>query len=248
MESVISIEHSKLDCLIDQKEAVRYLGYGKEEPTPEIMEELFLCSDRLLAAMHPRFQYCFGDIFKNTESKTKQQEEILVCFENKTLLLPGRSIQEHLSGCEAVLGACLTLGEEVDHQLEALQQESMLSALLFDALANAAVEQLRFLLEEQAAQKLKEWRLNWLFGIGYGDLPLTLQKDFLETVNAEEKIGLSCNEKSVLFPTKSVTGFIGLKKNKADLEQQKNRDSCGRKKCDLCSQRDICMFSDRKRP
>ena len=33
-----------------------------------------------------------------------------------------------------------------------------------------------------------------------------------------------------------------------DLEQQKNRDSCGRKRCDLCSQRDICMFFDRKRP
>ena len=46
MESVIYIERDKLNSLIDVEEAVRYLGYGKEKPTPEIMEELFLCSNR----------------------------------------------------------------------------------------------------------------------------------------------------------------------------------------------------------
>ncbi len=86
----------------------------------------------------------------------------------------------------------------------------MLSALLFDALANAAVERLRGLLEERAAADFPKLRPNWLFGIGYGDLPLALQRDVLRLTRAEEELGLGCSESLMLIPTKSVTGFLGM--------------------------------------
>ncbi|MDE7298203.1 MAG: hypothetical protein K2N94_05165 [Lachnospiraceae bacterium] len=210
-EPTVHLEKSEYGKLIDFDEAARYLGYGEVRPTAEIWEELQECAERLKEALCPAWRYIAARLVREeVKEGVLPREELAADFGRERLALPGKSIREHLSGSELVLCAGLTLGAEVDERLELLQRESMLSALLFDALANAAVERLRVLLEERAAADFPDMRPNWLFGIGYGDLPLALQSDFLRLTEAKRELGLACSEKLILIPTKSVTGFLGL--------------------------------------
>ena len=48
------------------------------------------------------------------------------------------------------------------------------------------------------------------YGLGYGDFPVTKQKEFLEMLEAERTVGVHANEASFLIPTKSVTCIIGI--------------------------------------
>ena len=211
-ERTVYLEEPEYGRLIDFDEAARYLGYGGASPTEEIRKELQECAGRLRAVLRPAWRYVAARLPGEENVKQKEADEGTTAadFGRERLILPGRSIENHLAGCEMVLCACLTLGAEVDKYLERLQRESMLSALLFDALANAAVERLRGLLEERAAADFPKLRPNWLFGIGYGDLPLALQRDVLRLTRAEEELGLGCSESLMLIPTKSVTGFLGM--------------------------------------
>lgn len=51
------------------------------------------------------------------------------------------------------------------------------------------------------------------FSCGYGDLPVSTQKAFLQVVDAERKIGLHVSESCMLVPEKSVTAIIGIAEN-----------------------------------
>ena len=50
------------------------------------------------------------------------------------------------------------------------------------------------------------------FSPGYGDLSITIQKDFLQALNADKTVGLSLSEGNLMIPEKSVTAFIGVSK------------------------------------
>ena len=109
----------------------------------------------------------------------------------------------------------------------------MLKALFADALANAAVERLRVKLEQDVKETLGV-SVGGMFGIGYGDLPLDLQRDFLSCMGAEEELGITATEKMILCPSKSVTGFLNLK-----IEEGEVKEACNGR-CSRCSRRETC--------
>ena len=47
------------------------------------------------------------------------------------------------------------------------------------------------------------------FSPGYGDFPLTAQRDIFAILDCPKRIGLSLNQSLLLSPTKSVTAVIG---------------------------------------
>ena len=48
------------------------------------------------------------------------------------------------------------------------------------------------------------------FSPGYADLPLDVQADFLEVLQAPKRLGLTASVSNLLVPTKSVTCIVGL--------------------------------------
>lgn len=232
-----------VEC-INLEEAIRYLGYGEDSPDETMMEELLFCRDRLLKVMDPKFVFRVFPVERENDG---------IYVGNHQLKLEGESIREHLNGCELVSLGCATLSKGVDELIEATQKSDMLHSLLLDALANAAIEEVRLRLEEILSKEYPEYDINWQFGIGYGDLPLTIQNKFLDLIDAEDNIGVSANSSSILIPLKSVSGFIGLKKREAsDLADVKNKNTkeksnrtCGRNQCNTCSFSDHCLFKKR---
>lgn len=85
-------------------------------------------------------------------------------------------------------------------------------ALIIDACATTAVEELCDIVEEKIREETEEKRMKITFrySSGYGDFPIDIQNDFLRVLDAQKKIGLMLSEINLLFPRKSVTAIIGI--------------------------------------
>lgn len=209
---------------INRAEAFRYMGMqGK---IPENMEKLAdECESRLIAAASPKFHWVYADIADVSENT--------VTLVKHKLIMRGKDISEHLSGCFGTALLCATVGDGVDRLLRTVQSEDMAKALVCDALASAAVEQVCDIAEKEIGERFAEKFTTWRFSPGYGDFPLECQGDFLVAVNAMRTVGVCVNGGGLLTPTKSVTAVIGI----SDGPVPKKRRGCG-----TCSLRDKCSF------
>ena len=51
------------------------------------------------------------------------------------------------------------------------------------------------------------------FSPGYGDFPLSVQRDVLSLVNAERLVGITLTDTNLMLPQKSITAVVGISKN-----------------------------------
>ena len=102
-----------------------------------------------------------------------------------SISIQSKNLSQHINGCKAViLQAC--------------------AATVIEAYCD---EQQDFMKEEAGKQGLY---LRPRFSPGYGDFPLTYQKDLLGVLNCQKRIGLTVMDSLILAPSKSVTAVIGL--------------------------------------
>lgn len=204
---------------INKKEAALYLGYGKNEPDQVILDLMDECEGPLREACHPSF--CYG-IF-----------DVLVCSEERVVLsecdleLTGKDIVKLLNGCGKAVLFAATLGAGVDTLMRRLQVGSMPKAILTDAMAGAAIEQICNDFQAELAVQFPNLRQTMRYSPGYGDLPLSIQRKLLETLSAGKRIGLSVTEGNMLTPLKSVTAVIGLRDIQEEEERSRMKDMLG---------------------
>lgn len=126
------------------------------------------------------------------------------------IALPGESAKTMLSGCEkAVILAC-TMGLSFDQRLRALQARSMTDALILNACGSALVEQGCDAAETEISNRFPDFFLTDRFSPGYGDLPLSVQKELCEALNTSRRLGIILTDSMLMHPSKSVTAIIGL--------------------------------------
>lgn len=218
------------ESILNRKETIRYLGYKNGMPDESMLDEIKVCEQEFLKVAEPNFYYQVFDLKWEGERLTTSDDE----FE-----LVGNAIRKHLLGCDKVAFSCATLSRGVDELIDQAQiNGEMLHALILDAIANAAVEEVRFEAEHTLAKEYAEYTINWQFGIGYGDLPLDLQPKFLEKINAKERIGIVATDHFLLNPLKSITGFIGLSRHGIDTA------SCKQRSCSTCTLNTSCIYKN----
>ena len=137
----------------------------------------------------------------------------------------------------------------------------MPKALLTDAMAGAAIEQICNDFQEELQGRFPNMQQTMRYSPGYGDLPLSLQKDLLATLEAGKRIGLSVTESNMLTPLKSVTAIIGLRDieeeerlsrlkdalaSGADFSAELSVGNCGKEACEGCAYAAKCHRGDRK--
>lgn len=124
----------------------------------------------------------------------------------------GVSITKRLEGCAKCAVLAVTLGHGIDRAIRRLQFTDMASAFIYDACANAYIEEVC----DKAQEEIAEAARNSGFGItkryspGYGDFGLENQAELLRLANAAAGVGISLSADNLLIPQKSVTAVIGL--------------------------------------
>lgn len=188
---------------LDKKEALRYLGYGNNEPNEQVKQMLDECEKQITDTAKPAFVYKVFDI---------EWKDDGIYIPGTTLVFTGKSIREHLEGCEKVILMCATSGQEVDRLIRTTQIRGMAKAVIMDALASVSVEYVCNEAERLIKDNVKDYYFTWRFSPGYGDLPIEIQANFLNVLDAPKTVGVSVTAGDMLTPTKSVTAIIGLSK------------------------------------
>lgn len=211
---------------IPLSEVLRYLGAGGKDPG-ELKEMAEDCCRELLAAARPRWTWrAFGCEIGGSGVR-------LDCG----FLLPGKDLAGHLAGCrEAVLMAA-TLSQEVDALLRRTQLADLSRSLVLESCATAAIEEVCDKGEAVIRERYPERALTGRFSPGYGDLPVTVQGEFLALLDAPRQLGLCATGSSILTPRKSVTAVIGVREPGATAAPS-------RRGCESCAQRETCPYRE----
>ena len=176
---------------VDRNQAFRYMGLH-DKPDNKMLEMADYAEKELLRCIQPR--YCWK-VFQK-----QHLEKILI----------GSDIQKHLENCESVILFCATLSQKTDACIRFAQVVDVLAGMMTDAMASALTEQLCDEAEKEILNNFPDMFSTWRFSPGYGDMPLSVQQDFLNLINAEKRLGICVSEGGLLIPTKSVTAIIGL--------------------------------------
>ncbi|MGI5824950.1 MAG: vitamin B12 dependent-methionine synthase activation domain-containing protein [Bacillota bacterium] len=121
--------------------------------------------------------------------------------------IDSQNLKKNLAGCEQAYIFAATLGHGVDRLLRSAGLISPLKQFITDAVASAAIEALCDKAQEDLPKPTKP-----RFSAGYGDFSLNCQKQLLDFIQANKRIGITLTESCLMTPTKSVTAIMGIKK------------------------------------
>lgn len=220
----------------NKNEVLRYLGYRNQnldKVTNDLIEESMEEMRNLIKKKHIHRSF----------NIVKGEKELYLKDTNLTLI--GKDIKKHLDKSETCILMAVTLGNEVDSKIRYYEKISMTKALILDACATTAIEEISDEiceeLEETANKENKT--LTSRYSPGYGDLPIDIQKDFLSVLGAQKAIGLTATAHSILIPRKSVTAIVGLMDIKHKQNPNEDLSSPKNNSCLTCKNYATCIYS-----
>lgn len=123
------------------------------------------------------------------------------------------SFGKYISECKSVIVFAATIGLFADRLIKRYSAVSPSRALMLDAIGAERIESLCdvFCEEIKTETAARGQSVKPRFSAGYGDLPLSMQKDIFDLLGCEKRIGLCLSDSLLMTPTKSVTAFVGVR-------------------------------------
>ena len=118
-----------------------------------------------------------------------------------------------MAGCRGLYLVAVTLGSKLDRKVSQLSSSGEVTlAFLLNAYGAEAAEALMKRLDQVISERAKEQRMETTrrYSPGYGDWPLTAQRDLLKALQAD-RIGIQLTEHCLMIPEKSVSAIIGIR-------------------------------------
>jgi len=205
---------------LNYNEILMYLGHRGQAVTPEVEGQIRRCMERVADASDPRLVY-----------------RRLPVSEGRIPGLPleGEDIRGMLMPCREAVLMAVTLGPRVERLLMRSEVTDMADAVIMDACASTAVENVcdHFEFDLREELKLEGLYLTDRFSPGYGDLPLKHQSALCAALDTARRIGLTVTQNLILVPRKSVTAILGI----SDRPQQLRKRGC-----EVCSMFLTCPY------
>lgn len=217
----------------DRREILRYAGARGET------------DERLQALLDECLRVCEGAFCYRVCYTTLTRKEFFALFPQS------KTAAAWTEGCEEITVFAATAGLEIDRLIHRYASVSTAKALLLQAIGAERIEELcDVFCAEQGRENGQAQRR---FSPGYGDFPLTAQREIFDLLNPSKRIGVSLTDSLLMSPSKSVTAAFGVKRaaqteNFACAEgliQAANSVQDGEKengkKCAVCDKKD-CTF------
>ncbi len=196
------IGQSFLETDYFRREVRRYLGYGKQMPDEAVQTLIGECAKELWDCIQPRH------LTARHPLTIKPDGEIVAAG----LALHSKSLSKNLHDCKEVIFFAATLGNGADMLINRYGKIAVSKAAVMQAVAATVMEEYCDRCQKQEREKLwsEGLSLRPRFSPGFGDLPLRIQRDFLNVLNAGKRIGIFLSEGDIMLPEKSVTAFMGV--------------------------------------
>ena len=205
---------------VDRGQVRRYLGCrGAYDEALE--EELLRWSETLRAEAEPRAVWKLFPLLPDFSLAG-------ACFR-----LEGDAIRALLKDCDQVILMAATLGNSVERLIRRTQAVDMAGALILDACGSAAIENVCDNLCADLAAEFAPRYLTDRFSPGYGDMPLSQQRELFAALDVTRRIGVTLTDSGLMLPQKSVTALIGVSDRPQTLRPRG---------CAACGLHDTCAY------
>lgn len=210
-----------------EKEAVRYLGYGRhavDEDTLLMIKDAF----SELEQIEQRRAVCRIFDLEYADDARIRMGSLDICSQN---------LAKNLKGCSKVILMGTTLGTEVDRLIRKTSIRDMAKAVVLQACAAVLLEEYcdEVQLEKEKQMEQEGLYLRPRFSPGYGDFSIEYQRQLIRMLDSAKSIGLTLTDSCMMVPTKSVTALIGASKMKLP---------CHRQGCEICTKTDCSYRRD----
>lgn len=202
---------------IQQKEILRYLGYGNKPAEGMVLEQIEEVKKELLAGLTPKSVYGKWDCQVDAAGAVKIGNTVI----------RSKNLARHIKGCEYAILLAATLGTKADMLIRRYSVLDMGKAAVAQAVCTAMIEAYCDDLECRIAreQAATGWHLKSRFSPGYGDFSIACQKDLFNLLECGKQIGITLTESLMMIPEKSITAVIGLTRE----------EECHKGKCRSCA-------------
>ncbi|OEF98263.1 vitamin B12 dependent-methionine synthase activation domain-containing protein [Desulfuribacillus alkaliarsenatis] len=238
---------------IKVSEVNRYLGFKKNKS--ETTEEI----DELIESMLKQAKYILEPkgMIRHAKIVTKDPKKFeITCTDSNvaehgkdvhaSYIIRSEKVYKHLAECEAITLLGVTIGEQIDMEIDRLFKEQQpTKALILDAIGSDAVERVADYVDDYVKKeaKRKGYGTRFRYSPGYGGWSVENQQDLINYLGGNE-IGIKTTEHSQLIPRKSVSAIIGwypLTHTNNGLSEQESADQ--ETKCKMCDSVD-CQIRD----
>ena len=190
---------------LNMDEAKRYAGISvKGADYPEELQAQF---EKALSLTRGQLSYKVGYL----SGKLMWDEEgfPILPFAQKS-----ENLKKNLKNCEGVLLFAATIGSGIDRLIRRYEVSDPSLGMILQGLGAERVESLCNLFNDEVRQAAKEEGCicHPRFSPGFGDFPITVQKDFLDRLDAGRRLGIILGESCLMAPSKSVTAVVGIEK------------------------------------
>lgn len=196
----------------DRREILRYAGARGEE------------SGNLQTLLDECLAECEGIFTPRVCYTTVTRAEFFEIFP------PSESAKAWTENCDKIAVFAATVGLGIDRLINRYASVSAAKALLFQAIGAERIEALcdKFCAEYGDGAARAQRR----FSPGYGDFPLTAQRETFALLNPPKHIGVTLTDSLLMSPTKSVTAAFGISVSALPKENgAKNCKACGKENC-----------------
>ena len=189
MRAVITREYSAPP--INRREILRYMGCkdSSDEFEALIARAISLCEGKL------SYKVCYSEFPLEIKEN--------ICHLGFTEA-ESRDLAKCLTGCEKTVIFAATVGLEIDRLIVRFGRIEPSLALCIQAIGAERIEALcdAFCNEMKEKFAIEGKNMRPRFSAGYGDLPLSLQKDIFASLECDKRIGLTLNDSlcALFFP------------------------------------------------
>ena len=206
---------------VNRNEVLLYLGYKGGAIAENIQADIRRCEAVLMKTARPRTVWRLFDLTPEGG------------LSGTDFSPAGNDVRALLKDCGQVILMGATLGAEVEALLRRTQVESMGDAVILDACASAAIENVCDNFCRDLAAELAPKYLTDRFSPGYGDMPFAQQADLCRVLDTARRIGVSLAPSGLMIPQKSVTALVGV----ADRPRKKRSRGCA-----YCNMFETCTY------
>lgn len=162
---------------------------------------------------------CIVEVEQTVHPKTIYRIFDCSVFDDRVIIsdvtFNSRRLAQCLIGCNKVCVFAATLGTECDRLIRTYTSISIARSAVLQAVLASKIEEVCDALEETL--KDNGYKLTKRFSPGYFDLDIATQKDVFDLLDITKRIGITLTDTCQMIPTKSVTAFIGIRKNSEEL-------------------------------
>ncbi len=230
---------------VNVKEIYRYLGYGANIPDDNIKNMIETVLENLIQVIKPKNIYNIYDCrISETEVMLMKPDTSMQCdgvdetklngynrcHDSKAVIFKSKNLAFNLRQCSKVALLAATIGIEADKLMQKYELLNMARASMVQSCGAACIEAYCNILQENICEEAskrfgKKLYLRPRFSPGYGDLSIENQKQIFSMLECTKRAGITLTDSLLMYPTKSVTAFIGL---------TDNPQSCHIDKCSHC--------------